>query len=96
MDTTNIQTLDVRQRLGELLELVYYRAHQYRILRKNKPMARLVSEPLMQAIEALIAKDSALADTLVLMVNDEMKALINKSRKELSAGQKIPLLDALP
>ena len=95
MYTANIPALDVRQHLGELLERVYYQAHQYRIVRKDKAMARLVSEPLMQALDELMERDSGLADTLAIMTNPEVKAGIEKSRRAFAAGERLLIADAL-
>ncbi len=95
MNTSDIPALDVRQRLGELLERVYYQAMQYRIVRRDKVMARLVSEPMMQAIDELMVTDPAFADTLALMVNREATQVIEKSRQELATGKKIPIEAAL-
>lgn len=93
MNTVTIPALDVRRQLGELLERVYYQAQQYRIVRNKKAMARLVGEPFMQAIEQLMENDSALADTIALMLNDEVREAIKTSRKEIKEGKKIPIED---
>ena len=47
MQLTTIQALDARRRLGELLELAYYKGEGFRIARKDKPMAWLVGDPFM-------------------------------------------------
>ncbi len=94
MNTITIPALDVRRQLGELLERTYYQAQQYRIIRNNKPMARLVGEPFMQAIEQLMESDSALADTIALMLNGEVQETIKTSRDEIQVGKKIPIEEA--
>jgi hypothetical protein len=90
-----ISAIQARQQLGELLEKVYYQNLQFLIARKNKPMARLVAEPFMRAVDKLLAEDQSLADTLALMLNDEAQVIIHQSRKEYQAGQKILLEEAL-
>ena len=54
MQHSTVQALDARQRLGELLELAYYKGEQFRIARKDKPMAWLVGEPFMAALAATL------------------------------------------
>lgn len=58
-------------------------------------MARLVGEPVMQAIEQLIADDPGLADSLALMLNDDLQRTIEQSHQEARAGKLIPIEEAL-
>lgn len=41
---TGISAIQLRQQMGEVLERVHYQFQQFRIMRKDKPMARLVNE----------------------------------------------------
>lgn len=50
-------------------------------------MARLVSEPMMTAIENLLANQSGLADTLALMLDDTMRQEVEQGAQEATAGQ---------
>ena len=63
----NVSTDQFRKRLSEFMELAYYKSEQVRVNRKGRPMARLVGEPFMQAIdefvEYIIEKHPAWADT---------------------------------
>ena len=95
MQTATISALKARQNLGELLELTYYQNQQFTIARKDKPMARLVSENFMMAIDELIETDPGLADTLAIMLNPEISEAINQSRKEYEAGEAIPIEEVL-
>lgn len=90
-----LSTMQLRQQMGEVIERVYYQYQQFRIVRKDKPMARLVNEDYMQAIDELIEADPALADTLALMLNDEAMHIITQGEKEWEAGERIRLEDAL-
>lgn len=90
-----IQTIQLRANLGAVLEQVYYQAKQFRIQRKDKPMARLVNERFMSAIDQLLQDDPALADTLALLLNDEAMTIIERSRAEEVRGELIPLQEAL-
>ena len=87
MNNTNIQALEARQKLGELLELVFYQSQQFRITRKNKVMARLVGEPFMKVIEQLIADDPGLGDTIAILLNDEVRQALDESEKDVRAGR---------
>ena len=91
----SISTMQLRQQLGEVLERVHYQFQQFRILRKDKPMARLVNEEYMQAIDDLVESDPALADTLALILNDEATQILEAGAKEWRSGQRIPLDEAL-
>ena len=95
MQTTIIPAIKARQNLGELLELVYYQNKQFQIARKDKPMARLVGENFMAAIDELIETDPALADTLAIMLNPEIREALAQGQKEYEAGNVIPLEDIL-
>ncbi len=92
---TALTTMQLRHQLGEILERVHYQSAQFRILRKDKPMARLVNERYMQAIDDLIESDPALADTLALLLNDEFMKIFEQGKKEWAAGKHIPIEEAL-
>jgi hypothetical protein len=93
MQTTTIQAIKARQNFGELLEMAYYQNKQFRIARKNKAMARLVNENFMTAIDQLIEDDPALADTLAIMLNPEIRKALEKGEKDYQAGKAVPLDD---
>lgn len=95
MYTQTIQALELRNNLGEFLERVYYQTTQFRIQRKNRPMARLVSDQYMTALEQLIQDDPGLADTLAVLMNDEAMTAIQEGERAIQAGQRIPLAQAL-
>lgn len=87
--------MQLRQQMGEVVDRVYYQWQQFRIIRKDKAMARLVNEEYMRAIEDLITADPAVADTLSLMLNDEAMRIIKQGEQEWRAGERIPLAAAL-
>jgi hypothetical protein len=95
MKTTPLPTFNAGKHLTAWLEIVYGQAQQVQITRHDKPLARLVSEPFMQAIDRLIAADPALADTLALMLNQAAQAAISRSRREYRAGQAVPVTEVL-
>lgn len=83
MSTTNVQSLQDKHQLYQLLE-------GYRITRRKKPVARLVSEPLMQAVEELLESNPGLADTLALMLNDKVSKEVDKGKADSDAGKTRP------
>ena len=99
MNTNTIQALDARRRLGELLELAYYRGERFRIARKDKPMAWLVGEPFVKAIsraiDYIVKHEPALAETLEIMLDDELTGIIEQGTREVQAGKTIPIEKAL-
>jgi len=95
LPTSSVQMLDLRRSLGEFVERTHYQFLQFRIMRKDKAMARLVSEAYMEAIEDLIAHDPSLEETLAIMLDKEAMSTIEESRKELAGDHKIPIDQAL-
>ena len=95
MSTQPISQTQLRQRLRVVLDCVHDQFQQFRVMCKDKFMARIVNEDYMRAIEQLIQDDPGLADTLALMLNDEAQAIIAESEHDLAAGRLIPLDQAL-
>jgi antitoxin (DNA-binding transcriptional repressor) of toxin-antitoxin stability system len=92
---TLIPAISARKQLGSLLERVYYQGQQFQITRKDKPMARLVGEPFIQAIEKLIESDEMLADTLAILLDQEISGDIRQSRQEYQEGRAVRVEDVL-
>ena len=88
---TVVTAHEARRHFAELLETAFYQNAQIRIHRNKKPMARLVGEPFMQAIEQLIATQPNLADTLAIMVDGDLMAAIEEGTVEVKAGKTIPI-----
>ncbi|MFC1960017.1 hypothetical protein ACFLYO_04860 [Chloroflexota bacterium] len=84
---TIVSAYKARRNFSELLETAFYQNVQIHIHRNKKPMARLVGEPFMQAIDQLITADSGLADTLAIMLNDEVRTALHESAEDLAAGR---------
>ncbi len=90
-----LSMMQLRQQMGEVVERVFYQYQQFRIMRKDKAMARLVNEDYMQAIDELLETDPVVADTLSLMLNDEAMQIIAQGEREWQDGQRLPLEDVL-
>ena len=84
---TIVSANHARRNLAELLETAFYQNTQIHIHRNKKPMARLVGEPFMQAIDQLIMADTSLADTLAIMLNEEIQTVIQESTEDVAAGR---------
>ena len=94
LQVNDIQALQARQKLGELLERVYYQDQRFRISRKNKPMAWLVGDPFVDTVSKLvdhiIENEPALADSLAITLDDEIRSIIEQGTKERKAGKLLP------
>lgn len=92
---SKISAHEARRNFSKLLELAFYKNRRIQIERNRKPMAWLVGEPFMQAVEEMIEHiiehQPALADTLAITLDDDIRATIDRSREEWRKGQKIPL-----
>ncbi len=94
MDTTDIGAIEARKHFGELLERTHYQATQFRIKRKDKPMARLVNERFMEVIDQLMETEPGLADTVALLLNKEWQGAISESQRDFKAGKVRQLIPA--
>ncbi|OGK37520.1 hypothetical protein A3F03_04880 [Candidatus Roizmanbacteria bacterium RIFCSPHIGHO2_12_FULL_41_11] len=56
----------------------------YQVRRNNKPIARLVGVPFMLAVEKLLAADPALAETISIMLDDELMNAIEKGNQQIA------------
>ena len=99
MNAISIRAIEVRQKFGELLERVYYQDKAYQITRKDKPMGWLVGDAFIERmgniINYIIEHEPVLADTLAIMLDDEIRSVIEEGRKESARGERIPLEKAL-
>lgn len=99
MQTEPIRAQDARSHLGDLLNQVYYQNKQFQINRKDKPMAWLVGQNFMemagQAIDYIIEHKPALADTMAIMLDDEMRSVIDNNKKEMASEERLPLASIL-
>ncbi len=95
MKTTDISSKEIRYKIGELLNFVFYGGGQVRITRRKRVMAYLVGEPLMTVFNQLIEDDPALADTVALMLNKELMRNINTCQKDTKSEKKKPYKSAI-
>lgn len=89
----NIEEKNIAQFRDEMTDVfnrVHYTGAQFRVMRHSTPVARLVPEKFMSAIEQLLDEDSAIEETLELMLNPELGQEIEQAVSEAEAGQGIP------
>ena len=89
-----IKTMQLRQRMGEILETVCYRDSQYVITRKNKKMAYLVSNRFMSVLDRIMMEDKSLRDTIAIMMNEDLQAELKSSFEDKNAGKVVSLDEA--
>src|SRR5689334_15088947 len=95
-DSMTIQTFDTsdaQRQLANLIANVSQATGQIRITAGNEAQARLVSVRFMLAFDELLEEDSALSDTLALMMNEEVQSILETGRAEIAKGNRIPLDD---
>ena len=96
---TTISTYQARQNFAKLLELAFYKNEHFRVKRNNKAIAWIVGEPFMQRlsqfIEYLIEREPALADTLAITLDDDIREAIERGSNEVKAGNFTPIEDVL-
>jgi len=94
MNAVTIQAIEARQKFGELLERVYYQDKVYQITRKDKPMGWLVGDAFMEKmgiiINYIIENEPVIADTLAVMLDDEIRSVIEEGRKESARESEYP------
>jgi antitoxin (DNA-binding transcriptional repressor) of toxin-antitoxin stability system len=92
---TTVSAHEARQKFAELIELAFYKNAQIRIERNKKPMARIVGEPFMKVLDSvidhIIEHEPAIADTLAIMIDDEIRTVIEQGIQEIKAGKLIPI-----
>lgn len=88
---TTVTTDQARKNLAQLLELAFYKNELIQIKRNQRPMGWIVGEPFMDALEMLLRENPGLADTLEILLNEELKASIDHSVEEGKAGKAIPI-----
>ncbi|MBI1258516.1 MAG: hypothetical protein GC204_13695 [Chloroflexi bacterium] len=93
MTIQTFNTSDAQRQLAHLIANVSQENGQVRITAGNEAQARLVSERFMLALDDLLEEDSALSDTLALMMNEEIQSILETGREEIAKGNKIPLDD---
>lgn len=96
---TTVSSHEARQNLAKLIDLAFYKDERIRVKRNNRAMAWIVGAPFMQAlgelVDYIIEHEPALADTLTLTVDQEIRQTIEQSIKETKQGRIEPITSIL-
>lgn len=85
-----IQAADLSNHVDELLARVEDKNQHIIIRRNQRRVARLVPEIYIQVVDHLIKTDPAVADTIALMLNPEVRTAIQTSMEEWQTGKARP------
>lgn len=88
-----VKSHELRRNLSDFLAQVHYQGAQLIVNRWNQKIARIVPETYIDAIEKLLKQDPALADTLELIINDDLRNTLEASEREASSGHLQPARD---
>jgi PHD/YefM family antitoxin component YafN of YafNO toxin-antitoxin module len=85
-----------RKNLGELLNQAYYQGTPFLVTRGKKAMAAVIGAKEFQAFLIYLEKnDPGMADTLAIMSNPEIEAILAEGEKDVKADNLIPLEEVL-
>jgi prevent-host-death family protein len=94
--TTVIPINEARKHLGELVQEAHYRGKPFILTRNKKPMATIIgTEEFNQMLEVIEKKDYALADTLAIMFNPEVRGVLKQGEKDIADGKVLPFDEKL-
>ena len=94
--TSVVPVHQARRRLGELIEQAFYQDRPFILTRAKKPMATLIGTQMLARILELIEKyDRGLADTLAIMTNPEIQAILEDGEEDIRAGRTLPFDESL-
>jgi PHD/YefM family antitoxin component YafN of YafNO toxin-antitoxin module len=91
-----VPVYQARRRLGELIEQAFYQGRPFILTRGKKPMAALIgTETFSRILELLERYDPGLADTLAIMTNPEIQAILEEGEQDIRAGRVLPFDESL-
>jgi prevent-host-death family protein len=93
---TTVQISEARKQLGELVNEAYYAGKPFQLVKGSKPMAMLIgTKEFREMLKIIEAHDPGLADTLAIMANPEVQAILDEGEEDVKAGRTILLEDVL-
>lgn len=94
---TNIIAVNqARRHLGELIEQAHYLGRPFVLTRAKKPLAAIIgSNELARILELVETYDPGLADTLAIITNPEVEALLAEGEKAIQKGDVSPFDETL-
>ena len=89
---TTLQISEARGKLGELVNEAYYTGKPFQLAKGNKAMAMLIgTKEFGEMLRIIEEHDPGLADTLAIMSNPDVQAIIEAGEKDQKEGNLIPL-----
>lgn len=96
---TSVSTDEARRRFSELVSLAFYKGRPTSIARNKQRMAWIVGEPFMRGFrefwDMLEKEHPALADTLAILVDDDLRSQLDEGMKAYDRGEAFPLEEIL-
>ncbi len=88
---TIISVHEARTQLSELIQQAHYLGKPFVLTRGKKPMAAIIgTHEFGRILELIETYDPALADTLALMTNPAIEALLKAGDKAIQTGEMVP------
>jgi PHD/YefM family antitoxin component YafN of YafNO toxin-antitoxin module len=83
---------EARKNLSELVHEAYYEGRLFGIAKGKKPMGVLIgAKEWKDIIDTIEMHNQGLADTLAIMADPELQALLAEGEEDIKAGRLIPL-----
>jgi prevent-host-death family protein len=83
---------EARKNLSELVHEAYYEGRLFGISKGKKPMGVLIgTKEWKDIVDAIEMHDQGLADTLAIMADSELQAILEEGEEDIKAGRLIPL-----
>src|SRR6266498_5681532 len=85
------QLAEARKNLSELVHEAYYEGRLFGISKGKKPMGVLIgAKEWKDIIDTIEMHDQGLADTLAIMADPELQALLEEGEENIRKGNVIP------
>ena len=87
---TIISVNQARDHLGQLIQEAHYLGTPFIVTRGKKPMAALIgTQEFARILELIELHDPALAETLAIMMNPEVEALLKQGDEAIQKGDMV-------
>jgi hypothetical protein len=88
---TIIQISEARKMLGELVNQAYYEGNPIQLVKGKKHMATVIgNREFAEILKVLEKYDPGLADTLAIMSNPEIEAILEEGEENVKQGKGVP------
>lgn len=88
---TIVSVNHARDHLGELIQQAHYLGKSFVLTRGKKPMAAIIgTQEFGRILELIETYDPALSDTLAVITNPEVEALLQAGDEAIQKGEMVP------